>query len=83
MDMPVQPCRRRPQEASSHKRGLVTVRGDAEVRTQRIVSMSRCRDFQEKSRIPVRLEPVPKTDTGWQVEYTKALREPWLRNSAT
>ena len=68
----MQPCRRRPQEASSHKRGLVPVRGDTEVRTQRIVSMSRCRDFREKSRIPVRSGPVPKTDTGRWIENIKA-----------
>ena len=41
------------------------------------------RDFRETSRSSVRGEPVPQTDTGWQVEHTKALREPWSRNSAT
>ena len=40
------------------------------------------RYFREKSRSGVRVVPVPQTDTGWQVEHTKALREPWLRNSA-
>ena len=28
------------------------------------------------------IEAVPETDTGGVVEYTEALREPWLRNSA-
>tara|TARA_R110000868_G_scaffold266760_2_gene526099 strand:- start:13 stop:249 length:237 start_codon:yes stop_codon:yes gene_type:complete len=28
------------------------------------------------------IKAVPQTDTGGKVEYTKALRELWLRNSA-
>ena len=28
------------------------------------------------------LDARTKTDTGWREEYSKALREPWLRNSA-
>ena len=28
------------------------------------------------------MKAVPQTDTGGMVEYTKALRELWLRNSA-
>ena len=50
---------------------------------RRALSTELGRDSREKSRIRVRPEPVPQTDTGWQVEHTEALREPWLRNSAT